>query len=262
MRTVNDERTQRVRCPVYGFIHYSANERKIIEHWAFQRLRHIRQLAMTYLVYPGAMHSRFEHSVGVMELVTRAFEHLLRRHRNRIQTELKQVPELADDTIERAKQIVRLIALLHDIGYPAFSHAAEGTIPGGDHEKLSVYVIQDVLGPEIDRTFFRDASSLLGRLMEKNPELSFLREFVTSRMDMDRTDYLRRDSIHCGVDYGVFDFHRLLESLTVIQAPYSGRLRLAIEEGGEHTFEAPRQPASRSLPSAAQMPGWPSLRPD
>ena len=65
-----DRPVQRVRCPVHGFIRYSVNERKIIDHWAFQRLRHIRQLAMTYLVYPGAMHSRMEHSLGVMELAT------------------------------------------------------------------------------------------------------------------------------------------------------------------------------------------------
>jgi HD superfamily phosphohydrolase len=193
---------------------------------------------MTYLVYPGAMHSRFEHSLGVMELATRAFELLVRRRRKMIQTELKQVPELADNTIPKARQIVRLMALLHDIGQPPFSHGAEKTMPGGDYEKLSVYVIREVMGQEIDRTFFDGASGLLGRLMEKTQELTFLREFVASQMDMDRTDYLRRDSIHCGVDYGVFDSSRLIESLTVIENPYSGRLQLAVQEGGEHTFEA------------------------
>ena len=88
----SDKPTQRVRCPVHGFIRYSANERKIIDHPAFQRLRHIRQLAMTYLVYPGAMHSRFEHSLGVMELATQAFDLLALRHENRLKDELKQVP--------------------------------------------------------------------------------------------------------------------------------------------------------------------------
>jgi HD superfamily phosphohydrolase len=234
----NDKPTQKVRCPVHGFIHYSANERKIIDHSVFQRLRNIKQLAMTYLVYPGAMHSRFEHSLGVMELATQAFDVLALKHEADLKNELIQVPELSEDTLAKARQIVRLMALLHDIGHPAFSHAAESTIPGGDHEKLSVYVMSDVLAKEIDDTFFEGASGLLVRLMEKSSELTFLREFVASQMDMDRTDYLRRDSLHCGVDYGVFDSRRLIESLTVIENPDSGRLQLAIQRGGEHTFEA------------------------
>jgi HD superfamily phosphohydrolase len=127
---------------------------------------------------------------------------------------------------------------LHDVGHPAFSHAAEATIPGGDHEKLSIHIIANVLGAEIDNTFFEGATGVLVRLMEKSPELTFLREFVASQMDMDRTDYLRRDSLHCGVDYGVFDSRRLIDSLTVIENPDSGRLQLAIDRGGEHTFEA------------------------
>jgi HD superfamily phosphohydrolase len=236
--TSNDKPTQRVRCPVHGFIRYSANERKIIDHPAFQRLRHIRQLAMTYLVYPGAMHSRFEHSLGVMELATQAFDLLALRYPERLEEELKQVPELGDKTMAKARQTVRLMALLHDVGHPAFSHAAEATIPGGDHEKLSIHIIANILGPEIDKTFFEGAAGVLVRLMEKSPELTFLREFVASQMDMDRTDYLRRDSLHCGVDYGVFDSRRLIDSLTVIENPDSGRLQLAIHRGGEHTFEA------------------------
>jgi hypothetical protein len=234
----NDRPTQRVRCPVHGFIHYSDNERRIIDHPVFQRLRHIRQLAMTYLVYPGAMHSRFEHSLGVMELATQAYDLLKLRHENRLKTELEQIPELSEDTMAKARQIVRLMALLYDVGHPAFSHAAEATIPGGDHEKLSVHVLANVLGSEIDKIFFEGASGLLVRLMEKSQELTFLREFVASQIDMDRTDYLRRDSFHCGVDYGVFDSRRLIESLTVIDNPDSGQLQLAIDRGGEHTFEA------------------------
>ena len=212
-----DVPTQRVRCPVHGFIRYSVNERQIMDHPVFQRLRHIRQLAMTYLLYPGAMHSRFEHSLGVMELATQAFDLLALRHTDRLLAELKEVPELSEDTLSRARQILRLMALLHDVGHPAFSHAAESTIPGGDHEQSSIYVINDVLGEQLDRTFFGGAAALLVRLMQKSPELTFLREFVASQMDMDRTDYLRRDSLHCGVDYGVFDSRRLIESLTVIE---------------------------------------------
>ncbi len=234
----SDRPTQRVRYPIHGFIHYSDNERKVIDHPVFQRLRHVRKLAMTYLVYPGAMHSRFEHSLGVMELATQAFDQLLLRHEDRLMKELQQVPELSEDTLPKARQTVRLMALLHDVGHPAFSHAAESTIPGGDHEQLSIHVIANVLGRELDQTFFEGASGLLVRLMSKSPELTFLREFVASQMDMDRTDYLRRDSFHCGVEYGVFDSRRLIESLTVIENPDSGQLQLALDRGGEHAFEA------------------------
>jgi len=233
-----DKPNQRVRCPVHGFIHYSENERKVIDHAVFQRLRHIRQLAMTYLVYPGAMHSRFEHSLGVMELATKTFDLLTLKHEERLVRELVLIPELSEDTLRKARQIIRLAALLHDVGHPAFSHAAESTIPGGDHEKLSVYVIQNVIGEQIDKTFFEGATALLVRLMNKSQELAFLREFVASQMDMDRTDYLRRDSFHCGVDYGVFDSQRLIESITVIHNPDSGQLQLALDRGGEHAFEA------------------------
>src|SRR5580704_13638568 len=98
----SDRPNQRVRCPVHGFIHYSVNERRMMNHPVFQRLRHIRQLAMTYLVYPGAMHSRFEHSLGVMELATQAFDLLALRHEERLKAELKEVPELREDTIVKA----------------------------------------------------------------------------------------------------------------------------------------------------------------
>ena len=89
--------TEKVRCPVHGFIHYSPNERRIIDHPEFQRLRHIRQLAMTYLVYPGAMHSRFEHSLGVMELATQAFDRLCVRHKDVLAGEFGKIPEFRCD---------------------------------------------------------------------------------------------------------------------------------------------------------------------
>jgi HD superfamily phosphohydrolase len=120
-----NEPTQRVRCPVHGFVRYSKNERKIIDHPVFQRLRHVRQLAMEYLVYPGGVHTRFEHSLGVMELASQVFDRLLERNRSDIEKDLKQVPELAEQTIAKSRQLVRLMGLLRDIGHPAFAHAGE-----------------------------------------------------------------------------------------------------------------------------------------
>src|SRR5882724_8610455 len=89
-----DEPTERVRCPIHGFIRYSKNERQVIDHPVFQRLRNVRQLAMEYLVYPGAMHTRFEHSLGVMNMASQMFDVLRQRHGEEIEENLKQVPEL------------------------------------------------------------------------------------------------------------------------------------------------------------------------
>lgn len=234
-----EDPTERIRCPVHGFIRYSKRERQIIDHWAFQRLRNIRQLALCSYVYPGAMHSRFEHSLGVMEMASRAFDTLALKHPELLKEELEQVPELKQDTLKKGRQALRLLALLHDSGHPAFSHAAETVLPDGvKHEDLSVYVMEKVLGGELDSLFFEGLASLLVRVMRKSPELIFLRQFVVGEMDMDRTDYLWRDSLHCGVEYGKFDFRRLIESLGVIKHPDTGRLQIGIERGGEHVFEA------------------------
>lgn len=234
-----EDPTERIRCPVHGFIRYSRRERQIIDSSVFQRLRNIRQLALCYYVYPGAMHSRFEHSLGVMEMTSRAFDTLALKYSDLIIEELRQVPEFQQDTLKRAKQILRLLALLHDAGHPAFSHAAESVLPDGSkHEQISIYVMEKVLRNELETLFFPGTSSLLVRIMKRSPELIFLRQFVVGEMDMDRTDYLWRDSLHCGVEYGKFDFRRLIESLAVLRHPDTGRLQIGLEKGGEHVFEA------------------------
>jgi uncharacterized protein len=150
-----NEMRERVRCPVHGFIRYSKNERRVIDHSVFQRLRNIKQLAMEDLVYPGATHTRFEHSLGVMDMASRVFDALVRRHRDEITEDLKQVPELAEDTIAKARQVIRLMGLLHDIGHPAFAHAGEAGIPGKQkHEAVGIYAIENHLGALLDSTFF------------------------------------------------------------------------------------------------------------
>lgn len=184
------------------------------------------------------MHTRFEHSLGVMEMATRAFDTIVRKHKAWVQRELREVPEFADKTLQKARQILRLYALLHDVGHPAFSHAAEAVLPAVDHEAISEHVVKQILGQELDKIFFDGISEVLSRLLSKAPELMFLRRLVEGEMDMDRTDYLIRDSLHCGVDYGKFDFRRLLESLTLVTNPNTKQVEVGIERGGEHTFEA------------------------
>src|SRR6266704_2933986 len=91
--TDKDVPLYRIRCPVHGFIRFSENERRIIDHWIFRRLRHIRQLALTEMVYPGASHTRFEHSLGVMELASRAFDQIAAVRGDLLESKLKRVAE-------------------------------------------------------------------------------------------------------------------------------------------------------------------------
>ena len=173
-------------------------------------------------------------------MATRAFDTLVIKHPDKIASELGKLPELHRSTLARGRQIIRLLALLHDVGHPAFSHAAESALPVSvkGHEDVSAFVIENVLGDLLKSMYFTEAPALLVKLMEKKPEVTFLRQFVVSEMDMDRTDYLRRDSLHCGVDYGHFDFHRLIEAMTVIENPETKQVQIGLERGGEHIFEA------------------------
>lgn len=133
--TDKDEPARRIRCPVHGFIRFSANECRIIDHRLFRRLRYIRQLALTEYVYPGATHTRFEHSLGVMEVATRAFDSLAAKHGELMKDTFSGVTEFRSEPMKMARQYLRLAALLHDIGHASFSHAAEHVVdPNSGHE--------------------------------------------------------------------------------------------------------------------------------
>lgn len=238
----DDQYTNRVRCPIHGFIHYSDKERELIDDPLFRRLRFIRQLALTEYVYPGATHSRFEHSLGVMEVATRIFDRLRRVRRGLLEDKLKEV--LEEDTLDKAKQLVRLAGLLHDVGHVCFSHAAEKhLIDEGDHETLSRKIIscESLLGKKIDTLFWDGCAEQVADIMEEGskvtPQLLILKNIISGEMDADRSDYLLRDSHHCGVDYGRFDFLRLVESIDLIEDPDRGSLEIAINTGGIHALE-------------------------
>src|SRR5580704_1450852 len=117
-----------VRDPVHGLIAFNGLECDIINHPAFQRLRRIRQLAWTDMVYPGAMHTRFEHSLGVMHVATRLFETVRRRSKQILESEY----DFEEGATIRWRQIIRLAALLHDVGHTPFSHSGEGLFPVDD----------------------------------------------------------------------------------------------------------------------------------
>src|SRR5262245_33437118 len=192
-----DEPSNKVRCPIHGFIHYSPNERKILANRIVQRLRYIRQLALTELIYPGACHSRLEHSLGVMHLATAAFDMLAAKHGDRLEAEFQVVAGFESKPLAMARQVMRIAALLHDVGHAAFSHAAEGAVHKDlGHETLSVQLITkpEFLGSLLNGLYgdgFSDraAKVLLGP-PELPPQLQVLKDLVSGEMDADRSDYL------------------------------------------------------------------------
>jgi HD superfamily phosphohydrolase len=135
-----------IRDPIHTFIRVSSDERRVIDSRPFQRLRDIHQLALTYMVYPGATHRRFEHCLGVMDLAGRVFDVIV-RHAHRRDEVRRFFPP--DEKLQYWRTVVRMGALCHDLGHMPFSHGAEELLPKGyHHEQLSVDVI---LSPEMQR---------------------------------------------------------------------------------------------------------------
>lgn len=241
-------RKYEIRCPVHGFIQIDDWERQIIEQPAFQRLRRIRQLAWTDLVYPGAMHTRFEHSLGVMHVASLLYDSIVQKSNEVLEQQLAYTKE----GLDRDRQLVRLAALLHDVGHAPFSHSSEDLFPDRGrsgkkfgHEDYSAAIIRTQLRTAIEdhplneNTGFKadDVAALIEGSAAAKRAL-FWRDLITGQMDADRIDYLTRDSHHIGVHYGRFDFRRLISSVIAIADEKNQRTRLGIEEGGWHAAEA------------------------
>jgi HD superfamily phosphohydrolase len=242
------QKTYDFRCPIHGFVTVNAWERDIVDHRVFQRLRRIRQLAWTDMTYPGAVHTRFEHSLGVMHTASRMFEEIWRRR----DSELSQL-NFSGEAKERHRIILRLAALLHDVGHSPFSHGAEGLLPntpGGKpfkHEVYSAELIRQLMPDVIDdhrmnKNNFNIKASEIADVIEAKATIGqallFWRQLLDSQLDADRADYLLRDSHHTGVRYGHYDLDRLVISLTVAEDKETGGPVLAVDEGGWHTAEA------------------------
>ncbi|MFZ2491129.1 MAG: HD domain-containing protein [Thermoanaerobaculia bacterium] len=239
------------RDPVHTFIVVSADERRVIDSRPFQRLRHIHQLALTWLVYPGATHKRFEHCLGVMELAGRVFDVITRIENRRSTGRLTDIFITADphdDKHRYWRQVVRLGALCHDLGHIPFSHGAESLLPEGHHhENLSLAVIRS---PQMRELFERfpvrpDDVAKVAVGPSKWKETTFspweelMSDIVTGdAFGVDRIDYLLRDSIHTGVAYGRFDHHRLIESLRILWDDEQQKAVIGIERGAIHAAEA------------------------
>lgn len=198
--------------PVYGFINIPGELiYDIIQHPWFQRLRNIKQLGLTSFVYPGANHSRFQHCLGSLYLMETAL------------TTLKG----KNVTLTRDEEEAALIAiLLHDIGHGPFSHALEASLINGiGHETLSVLLM------ELLNESFGGRLRLAIDIFEGRYDRGFLHELIAGQMDMDRLDYLRRDSFFTGVIEGSVGSDRIIRMLNVVDG------RLVIDEKGIYSVE-------------------------
>lgn len=199
--------------PVYGFLTIpSPLVFDIIQHPYFQRLRRIRQLGLTELVYPGATHTRFHHALGALNLMTRAIDTLRRKG-----------VEISDEEAEAAW----LAILLHDIGHGPFSHTLEHTlIKGVHHEKLSWWMMHK-LNRETGGALQLAMDIFSGNYRQK----PFLSQLISGQLDMDRLDYLLRDSFYTGVSEGVVGADRIIHMLNVHEG------NLVVEEKGIYSVE-------------------------
>ena len=240
------------RDPIHGFIDVSDDELKIINSAPFQRLRNIHQLATTYLVYHGAEHTRFGHSLGVMHLTSRVFDSVTKKKDNLFSED----PEENQKKTLWYRQILRLIGLTHDLGHAPFSHASEELFENGkEHEDYTKIILCDTEIAAHIKNIGQKFKELYGAPYDITPELVwmiyegkdvtneqfimpdflFLQSFMDGELDCDKMDYLLRDAHYCGVTYGKYDLNRFVSTLTVYK--HNNQLQLAIERGGIQALE-------------------------
>jgi HD superfamily phosphohydrolase len=209
-----------IRDPVHGYIKLTDVERALIDSPFVQRLRRVHQLAGSYLVYPGAVHSRFEHVVGTMHLAGQVAESLARTSR------------ITKDQIQEA----RIAALLHDVGHGPFSHTFEEVLAEKStttHEDISQRIISKTsLGDVLEKHGYSSkkiSSFAVGKQAKLPP---FMNEIIAGSLSADMMDYLPRDSYFTGVEYGRVDIQRVIDSLYVVDD------RMVIDEAALYAFEA------------------------
>jgi HD superfamily phosphohydrolase len=219
-----------VRDPLWGNVTLDRVAASIVDAPEFQRLRRVKQLGFAHLVYPGAVHTRFLHALGVYHLTGRAIETLDRKGvlSGLSEVELTAVPA------------VRLAALLHDVGHYAFSHAMEeleaDSIPGHHEESAGRFLEAPEISAALELS--GDGSADLVMKLIRGTSNHPLQGLVSGSLDLDKIDYLRRDSLFCGVPYGAVDVERLLESLTLARESEGAPLEVAVTEKGLSALES------------------------
>ncbi len=248
-----------VRCPVHGTIPFTERERGIVNHPLVQRLRCISQLGLASLVFPGATHSRFNHSLGVMHLAGRVFD--------QIGPSLDREGSAGAETRSYWRTVVRLAGLLHDAGHPPFSHTFEPLLPNkgalplprhwyrrlplterASHEDFSVaatFALTRTAPPLLSEEEARDICALIDDNVTPTERLGghngvggvypVLKQIISGEIDADRMDYLPRDAHFAGVTYGHFDLERLIRALTSVDTPH-GRV-MTLDQSAIYTYE-------------------------
>lgn len=198
--------------PVYGFITIPSDFIfDLIQHPFLQRLRYIKQLSMSHLVYPGALHTRFHHALGALHLMTLAIDTL----------RSKQI-----DISPQEEEAVLVAILLHDVGHGPFSHSLEHTlVEGVSHECLSLLMMD-----ELNKQFDGRLTLAIDIFQNRYPK-RFLHQLVSGQLDIDRMDYLNRDSFFTGVSEGVISFDRIIKMLYVVDN------ELVVEQKGIYSVE-------------------------
>lgn len=198
--------------PVYGFITVDDELiNQIIAHPYYQRLRRIHQMAMAHLVYPGAVHTRLHHSLGAYHLMRCA---------------LQELKSKGIEITPQEEQAAKIAILLHDIGHGPFSHALEQVMAEGmDHEHISMMLIKEL------NQQFKGQLQMAVEIFTNQYHKKFLYQLVSGQLDVDRMDYLTRDSFFTGVSEGAIGYDRILKMLTV----HNGELM--VEEKGIYSIE-------------------------
>lgn len=198
--------------PVYGFINIPNDLTfDIIEHRYFQRLRRIKQLGLTDFVYPGALHTRFHHALGAMDLMRRA---------------INSLREKGIEISDEEKQAVMIAILLHDVGHGPFSHTLEFSLfKHVHHEQVSIWMMERL------NESFGGALDLVLKIFKDEYHRPFLHQLVSSQLDIDRLDYLKRDSFFTGVYEGSIGSERIIKMLNVSNE------QLVVEEKGIYSIE-------------------------
>ena len=194
-----------IKDPVHGYVYITEKEKDIIDSYPVQRLRRLRQLAGSEYVYPGANHTRFEHSVGVLYLAGKVVEN----------------PRISQCMDEEEAEMVKIAALLHDVGHGPFSHVFEQLLIrelDKTHEDITSWIIEkSELGDSLAKMGYKpqDVGKLAVGKLHK-PRKAFLDQIISSAVDVDKQDFIVRDTHHTGAEYGYIDVFRLIHALDVL----------------------------------------------
>lgn len=210
-----------IKDPVHGYVYITEQEKEIIDSFPVQRMRRLRQLAGSEYVYPGANHTRFEHCVGVMYLAGRVMEN----------------PNISHCVNEEEAEMVRIAGLLHDVGHGPFSHVFEHLLDKElhkTHEDMTRWIVSSgELKDRVNKAGYKaDEIAKLAVGTLHKPRKAFLDQVISSAVDVDKLDFIVRDTYHTGAEYGFIDIFRLIHALDVLDG------NLAVDLGALSALES------------------------